>query len=201
MWRSLVAYLHGVQVVVGSNPATPTIDYLSYLSKWIIMWTRVVSCLGLLLLSGITKAVCPVCAIAVSTGVGLTQYLGVDDAVSGIWLGGMAAAVASLSSTWLYRRARFAWGYVILGVICSYLMILSPLYYNQMFGHPLNRLWGIDKLLLGILLGSTGMWLGYVLHVLLKHSRGNRVYFPLQKVVLPLTILLGLSGYFYWITR
>ena len=24
VWRSLVAYLHGVQVVVGSNPATPT---------------------------------------------------------------------------------------------------------------------------------------------------------------------------------
>ena len=27
MWRSLVAHLHGVQGVEGSNPFTPTIDY------------------------------------------------------------------------------------------------------------------------------------------------------------------------------
>ena len=33
MWRSLVAHLHGVQGVEGSNPFTPTIDVKSPVTK------------------------------------------------------------------------------------------------------------------------------------------------------------------------
>lgn len=33
------------------------------------------------------QAVCPVCTVAVGTGVGLSRWLGVDDTITGLWLG------------------------------------------------------------------------------------------------------------------
>ena len=38
----------------------------------------------LLLLPFITKAVCPVCTVAIASGVGLCRYLGIDDLISGL---------------------------------------------------------------------------------------------------------------------
>jgi hypothetical protein len=33
--------------------------------------------------------VCPVCTIAVAGGVGLCRYLGIDDLISGSWIGAL----------------------------------------------------------------------------------------------------------------
>jgi hypothetical protein len=33
--------------------------------------------------------VCPVCTIAVAGGVGLCRYLGIDDLISGAWIGAL----------------------------------------------------------------------------------------------------------------
>ncbi len=57
MWRSLVAHLHGVQGVEGSNPFTPTIRYVKSLQAvmlggffhWGINGLYVIECQGLLL--------------------------------------------------------------------------------------------------------------------------------------------------------
>ena len=57
MWRSLVAHLHGVQGVEGSNPFTPTIRYVKSLQAemlggffhWEIKGLYVIECQGLLL--------------------------------------------------------------------------------------------------------------------------------------------------------
>ncbi len=31
---------------------------------------------------------CPVCSISIGVGVGLCRYLGIDDLISGVWIGG-----------------------------------------------------------------------------------------------------------------
>jgi hypothetical protein len=35
------------------------------------------------------SAICPLCTIAVGAGVGLSRWIGVDDAVTGLWIGGL----------------------------------------------------------------------------------------------------------------
>ena len=38
-------------------------------------------------------AVCPICTIAVGAGVGLSRYFGVDDAITGLWVGGLIVSM------------------------------------------------------------------------------------------------------------
>ena len=42
-------------------------------------------------------AFCPVCTVAVGTGVTFSRYLGVDDVISGVWIGGLILS----SALWL----------------------------------------------------------------------------------------------------
>ncbi len=42
------------------------------------------SIFGLFITPFVTKAVCPVCTVAIASGVGLCRYLGIDDLISGL---------------------------------------------------------------------------------------------------------------------
>lgn len=71
---------------------------------------------------------------------------------------------------------------------------------NGIMGHELNKLWGIDKILLGIIIGSVAFMGGAISHILVKKRNNNKVYFPLQQVVIPVLPLIGLSIIFYYLT-
>ena len=49
-------------------------------------------------------AVCPVCALAVGAGLGLSRYLGIDDAVSGIWAGALVISISFWFVDWLRKK-------------------------------------------------------------------------------------------------
>lgn len=147
------------------------------------------------------QAVCPVCTVAVGAGVGLSRYLGVDDAITGLWIGGLTVSVIMWTIDWLERkniRYKFRKISVIFGY---YLLIVAPLYYSEIIGHPLNKLWGADKLMLGIIFGSIFFFAGAKIHFYCKEKNGNKVYFPFQKVIFSISPLVVLSAVFYFITK
>jgi hypothetical protein len=146
------------------------------------------------------QAVCPVCTIAVASCVGLSQYLGIDDAVTGVWVGGFAVSLIAWMIDYLNRKNIRFYGRKILVVIAMYAMVIWPLYYKELIGHPFNKLWGFDKLLLGIFAGSAFFIFGNIANWHLKKKNGGRAYFPFQKVVMPVAFLAVLSGIFYWLT-
>lgn len=153
-----------------------------------------------LLTATAAKAFCPVCTIAVGAGVGLAQWLGIDDTISGLWIGGLTVSVIAWTINWFNIKNIQFFGRKILIILFYYLIIVIPLFYTGIIGHQLNKLWGIDKLLLGIILGSItflagGLWYNY-----LKKKNG-RAHFPFQKVAMPLAPLIILSFIFYFITR
>ena len=43
----------------------------------------------LLISSRVAHAVCPVCTVAVGAGLGLAEWLGIDDSISGLWIGAL----------------------------------------------------------------------------------------------------------------
>ena len=146
------------------------------------------------------QAVCPVCVVAVSACVGLSQYLGIDDTISGLWIGGLLLSVTIWTIDWLKRKNVRFYGRKILTVAFFYIFTIGPLYKSEMIGHPSNMLWGFDKLLLGIILGSIAFLLAVFLNECLKKRNGDKVFFPFQKVVMPIVILGILSGVFYSLT-
>lgn len=48
---------------------------------------------------------CPVCTIGVVVGVGLSKYLGVDDLISGVWIGALLIYLTLWTSLWLNKKS------------------------------------------------------------------------------------------------
>jgi hypothetical protein len=143
------------------------------------------------------KAICPICVVAIGAGLGLSRWLGVDDVVSSIWIG--ALLVAMIIWTIVEMRKR-NWGFPFDATIISlayYLLTFIPLYYAGIVGHPLNKIWGIDKIVFGTAVGTIIFLLSNALHNYLKKKNNGKSFFPYQKVVLPVVILLLTSLVFY----
>ncbi|MFH0912081.1 MAG: hypothetical protein V1807_00225 [Patescibacteria group bacterium] len=152
------------------------------------------------------QAVCPVCTGAVIVGLGISRWLGVDDSITGLWIGGVLAMVTLWTINWLKKREinwlLKWWPLGKLTVWLGYAVFLfGGLYLYGSFGHPLNQLWGIDKLLLGMSIG-VGATYGIVnLYYWLKRRNNNRSYFPFQRTMMTLTGLIILSVIFYFLSK
>jgi len=145
---------------------------------------------------------CPVCTVAVGFGLGLSRYLNIDDTISGIWIG---ALILSLS----FWAAKFTQRYVsvrlrILTPLYFLFFLLTtfvPLLYYQIIGNPLNRIWGIDKLVFGVNIGFIVFPLSLFIHGALKYLHGRKSYIPFQKVIIPIVGLLIASVVMYRIVQ
>lgn len=146
-------------------------------------------------------AMCPICTAGALAGVGLSRWLGIDDTVTGLWIGAVIVSLIYWTLSWLRKRKISFRAMGIIVFAAYYLIIALPLYWKDIIGHPFNKLWGVDKLLLGIIVGSVFFYLFYLIHLALKKKNKGKSYFPFQKVVLPLSPLIILSVIFYWFTR
>jgi len=159
--------------------------------------------LAALLSARAAAAICPICTIAVAGGVGLSRWLGVDDTISGLWIGGLTVSVIGWTIDWLHSKNWLTTWSRWLTIVGYYVLLIAPLWWTHFFGAPLSAApWlGVDKLLLGIIVGSIFFWTAVEWHWWLKERHGGRVYFPLQKVVLPVGALLLLTAIFYWMIK
>lgn len=147
-------------------------------------------------------AICPLCTIAVGAGVGLAEWFGIDDTITGLWIGGLIVSLIIWTVYWLDSKNIKFKGRKILVTLAYYLIVILPLYYPmKLIGRPLNTLCGVDKLSLGIVLGSIFFFIGGMWYIALKKRHGGHAYFPFQKVVMPVAPLIILSIIFYFITR
>ena len=64
-----------------------------------------------------------------------------------------------------------------------------------------NTLWGIDKFLLGTIVGTIAFYLGARWYVKIKRDNGGHAKFAFQKVVVPLFFLLIATLIFWLITK
>jgi hypothetical protein len=146
-------------------------------------------------------AVCPVCTIAVGAGLGLSRWLGIDDTVSGVWVGGLIVSLTLWTADWLEKKNFRLRGLRALTAVFYILITVLPLYWTGIMGHPLNTLWNVDKLLLGMAFGGLSFWFAADLYALLKKRNGGRAWFPYQKIAMPVGALSLLSLALYLITR
>jgi hypothetical protein len=151
----------------------------------------------------VALAFCPVCTIAAAAAVGLSRWIGVDDTISGLWIGGLTVSAIAWTINWLKNKKNIShWWLNILIGIAYYAMIMIPFYKTDIISfHPANMLWGVDKLVLGLVIGSIFFFFGHWLYLIVKEKNGGHAHFPFEKIVFPVTPLLILSAVFYFITR
>ncbi len=142
---------------------------------------------------------CPVCTIAMGSGVGLCRYLGIDDLISGVWIGGFLMSLTIWTIDWLNKRKiKFLFRKPLV-LIFWYGIVIYPLFKMGIAGHPANKFLGIDKLLFGIISGTIVFLISIFFHnFLLKENRG-KAFFPFQKVAIPVLFLAILSLIFHFV--
>lgn len=144
-------------------------------------------------------AICPICTVAVGAGIGLAEWFGVDDVISGIWIGGFTISLIIWTTRWLRGKGFNPMWVFPASFIVYYGLTLFSL--RNFIGHDLNKLWGFDKLLLGITVGSIVFFASVFLYGYMKKKNNGHAYFPLQKVVMSVAPLIILSVIFYFVVN
>ncbi len=145
-------------------------------------------------------AVCPVCTVAVVAGLGLSRWLGVDDTVSGVWIGGIILSSSFLFADWLKKKGIKIPYLSLISIIFMYLIVFVPLWFGKIIGHPFNTLWGVDKLILGTLVGSVVFLAAVFADRKVREIKGKQL-FIFQRVIFPVAALAIMSLVFYFVTR
>jgi hypothetical protein len=151
-----------------------------------------------MLLVPFASAICAVCTAAVGSFAGLSRWFGVDDTITGMWLGGLILSSALWLISWLDKKnIKFRFRKILILSLC-YVSVILPLYSTNLIGNPYNTIFGIDKLIAGIIVGSIVFPIGTLTHFSLKKRNGNKVYFPFQGVIIPILFLVLASVMFYF---
>lgn len=160
----------------------------------------------LLSLPSFANAMCPICTVAAGTGVVIFRDLGIDDTITGLWLGGLLLSATMWTVNWLEaRKWRFFGRNFFTGAV-YFALVLIPFYQKNMIsdkilGNHFQTLWGVDKLVLGIIFGGILFLIGAAVYNILKKNNGGKAVFPFSKVVLPISPLIIMSIVFYFVTK
>lgn len=149
---------------------------------------------------------CPICTIAAGTGVVVMRNLGIDDTITGVWLGGLLLSITMWTVNWMSdKKIRFFGRNFLTGAV-YYAAVLIPFYQKNMISKKIldshyQTLWGVDKLVLGIIIGSLLFLIGAITYNISKKNNDNKALFPFSKVVLPISPLIVMSIIFYFLTK
>lgn len=133
--------------------------------------------------------VCPVCTIAVAVGVGVLREFGVSDIITGIWLGALIVSSIAWMIDWLNRKNIHFLFRKILVIISFYAIFIWPLYLWKIMGNPANVIFGMDKLLFGVIIGTIIFILAILADMYLRSLNESQVMINYQKVIIPLSFL------------
>lgn len=142
-------------------------------------------------------ATCPVCVVAVGGGLWLAERLGIDDLVVSIWIGALVTAFAIVLAGKFKKikppQPEVSWSVIF------YFLTLATLQLEGKLNNPDCKIWGVCKIWLGVTVGTFVFWLGVLLDRFLRTKNEGKVFFPFQKVVLPVAAVLLASLIFYFL--
>lgn len=157
--------------------------------------------LATLAIIGKTYAVCPVCTVAVVGGVVLAEKYGIDNTITGVWIGGLTVSLIVWTINWLQKRKINFKAMDLVVTLIWFALIPVPLFLKDYIGAAEKTLWGIDKMILGMIIGAIVFYAVANWYEIIKKNNNGKAYFPFQRVVMPVLGLLILSAIFYFITR
>ena len=153
------------------------------------------------------SAHCPLCTVAVGAAAVSAKYYGLDVSIIGLLIGAFGISTGLWAGLKI-RKEFFKFQLPII-VLASFLLTVVPLLYISndtvyfpllLFGKAgsiLNKVYWVNKVLLGSIIGGLVTLFAYYSHVYMKKING-KVLFQFQGIALTLAFLFasGLSMYF-----
>jgi hypothetical protein len=149
---------------------------------------------------------CPVCTVTVVAGLGISRLLGIDDLITSLWIGAFILSFSFVMIDWINKKwPKWKFGFNIwwkVTIIANvYLLALFPLKLNHAIGIVLNRIWGIDKIILGTIIGSLVFLAGAWADKKAREIHGGKQFFIYQKVIFPVLALVLTSVIFWFVLK
>ena len=141
--------------------------------------------------------VCPVCTLAVAGGIGILERWGVDSAIIGIWLGALIVSSIAWMIDYLNRKNIHFLFRKILIIISFYAIFIWPLYAWDIMGKPDNLIFGMDRILFGVIIGTVLFILAILSDIYLRKINEQNIVIKYQKVLIPLVFLIIASIIMY----
>ena len=137
---------------------------------------------------------CPVCAVVIVSGLGISRFLGVSDNVVGIWFGAILLAISSAIIVFLKKKKNIDNKLLNLIIYAIDYSLVIPIYLgtNPQIVFNAKKILFIDAFLFSIILGSLTLFFTSKLYYYMKNKNG-KPHFPFEKVVLPIVALVIVS--------
>jgi len=140
------------------------------------------------------QAHCPLCVAGAGVGLTLSRLLGIDDSITGVWLGAFLGAMAFWTQRLLASKNKnfsstFFGIFIYLGIFAA--TIWSFYKYNLILKH--GDIFGLDKLTFGMVIGGSLFYIVDIVNgiIIMRHGRS---LFPYQRLVTGLGSMFLLSG-------
>ncbi len=137
-------------------------------------------------------AFCPLCVVATGAFTALFRWLGVDDTIIGLWLGGFILSISIVVNNFLIRKGKRIKFQLFLILAIFYSLAALSLY---QFGAltPYNKIFGIDKIFFGMILGSLLLLLPPHLDKILRKQNQGKIFISHQKMLIAISLLIIFS--------
>lgn len=139
-----------------------------------------------------TLASCPVCIAATGAMVATARFYGVDDLITGTFVGGFVISGAAWIDRLLKKKKKNYIPLQLIGITILWLFIFITIFYIAGLIFSL-----FDRIVIGMLSGSIITLIAFRFHDFLKENNGNRSYIPFQVIFLSIVfLLLTVFGYY-----
>lgn len=151
------------------------------------------------------SAHCPLCVAGAGVGLSVARFLGIDDSISGIWLGAFLAAIsfwmdASISKKLKHFLVRPLTYIAMFTVTIWSIYAFNDISTNNLKFFLINKhsglILGMDKLIFGMVTGGVVFYLVDIINGLIIKKNG-KVLFPFQRLLTSLGSMVILSMVVY----
>lgn len=169
------------------------------MSKFIFFITILV--LLFIALNPVAYAHCPLCTGAIGAAAISAKYYGLDSTIIGLLIGAFGISTGLWVGLKIKQYIKFQfWIIAILSFLLTVIPLLAissdtaivPILLAGKEGSTLNKVYFVNKILLGSIIGGLITFITYFLHIYIKKLNG-KVLFPFQGVLLTLFFLV-ISG-------
>ncbi|KKQ53132.1 hypothetical protein A2865_01395 [Candidatus Woesebacteria bacterium RIFCSPHIGHO2_01_FULL_39_17] len=136
------------------------------------------------------QAHCPLCVAGAAAGITLTRWVGVDDSITGIWIGAFLGAATFWLLRSLGQRNKVFFNRFIGATVYILIFIITLWsFYKFKLIIRMDSILGFDKLTFGMILGSAVFYLVDLINIVLKRKNGKSL-FPYQSMVFSLSSII-----------
>lgn len=142
---------------------------------------------------------CPLCVAGAGVGLTLSRWIGLDDSITGLWIGAFLGAMSLWTYTSIERKIKKA--HLIWLKPAIYILVFASTiwsFYRFNLVIRMEKMFGLDKLIFGMVASGVVFYLVDEINNLIIRLKG-KVFFPYQRMIVDLGSILLLSLLDYYL--